>query len=545
MPDEAAGLAPHDSNVSANAFSRAGSVLADGLWDGVCKRASEAKEHPLSTAATLAGTALFAYGLSRVCMAAGPKFTTCAQIGLTVPLVADLANRGGHVISATYDTYQNPSHYAANRKAISSYGGEAVFDYTAYGIAGMVGLEAAQLKMPFGKPTSNRSLWNETIAANTDAEAIPIITSRDGAPHLTLKNLPENSPLRNLYTQQKSSVVHVGKLDANGEMNGATGFFVTEDGVIATNAHVVHGVGRGISVRTDDGAVFPVRLLSRDVEADLALLKVEVPPGDTRTFKSVVLSDTSRGLGANENLAVIGHPSSAADNILTPVNYVGRTGWKTERIKSPFSDPHPENEVYTVLDRRTWSSSHQAKDPSLAPAKPYVRTEKLFYEGAAIPGNSGGPVFDMNGRVVGVHSHGFQWNQKHGTAIEHLRTLMDVTLNNGPQQGWLRVTSHLDPPVVVPSVRPNPIELGTAGGVPEMAAVSQPQSAAVAKIGRYDRTAFAERLALSAEQLAAESARPPAPPTWLEFSKQHAMRAVNAGGIATYRFYINELNSKR
>jgi len=549
MPNEV-GQADFNSRVSQNGFERSASVLCDGIWDGVSKRVAEAKEHPLQTAAELAGTALFAYAMSRVCMAAGPRFTTCARIGLTVPLVGDLVNRGAHVLGATYDTYQNPSHYDANRKTISSYGGEAVFDYTAYGVAGMVGLEAAQLKLPFGEriagPGTNRSRWNKLMAANADPEAVPIMTSRNGSPELTLRSLPENSPLKNLYSQQKGSVVQVGKIGPTGEMSGGSGFLVTEDGVVATNAHVVHGVGRGISIKTEDGAIFPARLLARDVEADLALLKIQTPPGDSRTFKSVVLADTSRGLESREGLAVIGHPSSVAENIVTPVDYVGRTGFKVERIKSPFADPHPENEVYTVLDRTTWASRHFTKQPSLAEAKPFVRTEKLFYEGPSIPGNSGGPVFDMNGKVVGVHSSGFEWKQKHGTAVEHLRTLMDVTLNGEPQQGWLRVTTHLNEPqrLATDVLKANAAGLGTTGGAAEVAASSQPQAAAVVKIGRYDRVALAERMALSAEQLVAAPARPPVPPTWLQVAQQHLLLGVNAGGVATYRFYIHELGSK-
>ncbi len=553
MPTEV-GLARFDAHVSPNPnpnpLDRSASVLYDGILDGVSKRITEAKEHPLETAAALAGTALCAYALAKVCSVAGPKFTACAQIGLTVPLVGDLLNRGGHVAAATYDTYQNPSHYDANRKTIASYGGEGVFDYTAYGIAGMAGVEAAQFKLPFSERFSgsgtNRNRWNNMMAANADPEAIPIMTSRNGSPELALKNLPENSPLKNLFSQQKGSVVQIGKFDPKGETLRGSGFLVTEDGVVATNAHVVHGVGRGISIKTDDGSIFPARLLARDVEADLALLKIQTPPGDARTFKSVALADTSRGLGSREGLAVIGHPSSVAENVLTPVNYVGRTGWKVERIKSPFADAHPDHEVYTSLNRNLWESSHFTKQPSLDAAKPFVRTEKLFYEGSAIPGNSGGPIFDMNGKVVGVHSHGFEGQQKHGTAVEHLRTLMDVTLNREPQQGWLRVTSHLDePPPIKPDVKMNATGSATTAGAVEVAVPSQPQAAAVAKIGRYDRTPLAERLALAAEQLAAGGARPSAPPTWLQLTQQHLLHGVTAGGVATYRFYLHELATKR
>jgi len=123
---------------------------------------------------------------------------------------------------------------------------------------------------------------------------------------------------------------------------------------------------------------------------------------------------------------------------------------------------------------------------------------------------------------------------------------MDVTLNREPRQGWLRVTSHLDEPprLVAEPATGRGVGSGTTGGAGEVAAYPQPQAAAVVKIGQYDRVPLAERMALSAERLAAEPARPPEPPTWLQIGRQHFLRGVAAGGLATYRFYLHDLDSK-
>ena len=81
---------------------------------------------------------------------------------------------------------------------------------------------------------------------------------------------------KNLATLIKPSVVVIESVDRNGYEGGrGTGFVVREDGVIATNFHVI-GEHRDFSIRFTDGRTFrPRSILAIDRNRDLALIKID------------------------------------------------------------------------------------------------------------------------------------------------------------------------------------------------------------------------------------------------------------------------------
>ena len=137
-----------------------------------------------------------------------------------------------------------------------------------------------------------------------------------------------------------------------------TGFFVSADGVIATNYHVVAGASV-IRVSTADGEKHDATLLSTDPDHDLALLKTE------GVFPPAELGDSS-ALRVGDDVYVIGNPLGDLTYSFTGgvVSYLGR-----------------------VI---AGESGTQVR---------------VFQTDAAInEGNSGGPVFDDTGKVVGIAS---------------------------------------------------------------------------------------------------------------------------------------------
>ena len=161
--------------------------------------------------------------------------------------------------------------------------------------------------------------------------------------------------LPDLVRRVKPQVVAIATYDSQGEalMTGS-GFFL-RPGQVVTNLHVIRGAQR-CEIKTLDGKgrVFPVAgTLALDEEGDLALLKVEMPADRPRTSTlASMLPDEG------EQIVVIGNPlkleGSVTNGIVSAVREVPNVG-KIIQITAPFSH-----------------------------------------------GNSGSPVFNMKGQVVGV-----------------------------------------------------------------------------------------------------------------------------------------------
>jgi hypothetical protein len=161
--------------------------------------------------------------------------------------------------------------------------------------------------------------------------------------------------LPDLVRRVKPQVVAIATYDSQGEalMTGS-GFFL-RPGQVVTNLHVIRGAQR-CEIKTLDGKgrVFPVAgALALDEEGDLALLKVEMPADRPRTSTlASVLPDEG------EQIVVIGNPlkleGSVTNGIVSAVREVPNVG-KIIQITAPISH-----------------------------------------------GNSGSPVFNMKGQVVGV-----------------------------------------------------------------------------------------------------------------------------------------------
>jgi 2-alkenal reductase len=151
---------------------------------------------------------------------------------------------------------------------------------------------------------------------------------------------------------------------ATEEIFGAgSGFFIDEQGHIATNNHVVEG-GDTFEVVLADGSSQPATLVGADPISDLAVLQV------TGSVPAVVTLGDSSELAPGQPVLAIGSPLGAFTNTVTGgiVSAIGRS---------------------------------LAEDPT----NPSLHLTGLIQHDASInPGNSGGPLVDMAGEVVGVNT---------------------------------------------------------------------------------------------------------------------------------------------
>jgi len=133
-----------------------------------------------------------------------------------------------------------------------------------------------------------------------------------------------------------------------------SGFILSPDGYIMTNAHVVRGAD-DIYVRTVDKREFKAKLIGADQRTDVALIKVEAAG-----LPAVVIGDSVK-LRVGEWVMAIG---------------------------SPFD-----------LDNTVTAGIVSAKGRDTGEYVPFIQTDV-----AINPGNSGGPLINMKGEVVGINS---------------------------------------------------------------------------------------------------------------------------------------------
>ena len=159
------------------------------------------------------------------------------------------------------------------------------------------------------------------------------------------------------------------------QVQGGTGFIISEDGYIVTNNHVIDGADK-IEVRINNKERYAAKLVGRDTATDLALLKVETK----QRLTPLPLGDSER-LRVGEWVMAIGDPL-AFDKTVT----VG---------------------VVSAKER-----SGLTGDPATRSFENYIQTD------AAINfGNSGGPLINVNGEVIGINTAMFRPAQNIGFAV--------------------------------------------------------------------------------------------------------------------------------
>jgi serine protease Do len=161
--------------------------------------------------------------------------------------------------------------------------------------------------------------------------------------------IPRNSPFYRFFfgPNAKRNQVITGE---------GSGFFISSDGYAVTNNHVVDHA-RTVQVTTDDGSLYTAKVVGTDPKTDLALLKVDAD----KQFAYVQFADQRPRVG--DWVVAVGNPFGLGGTVTAGI--VSASG--REIGASPYDD-------YLQID---------------APIN---------------KGNSGGPAFNMNGKVIGVNS---------------------------------------------------------------------------------------------------------------------------------------------
>ncbi len=158
------------------------------------------------------------------------------------------------------------------------------------------------------------------------------------------------------------------------EMAGGSGFIVSPDGYIVTNAHVVENSDR-IEVRLRDGEPYDAKLVGTDPTTDLAVIKIDANNLPTLSF------GPSDEVEVGEPVMAVGNPGFAGTGSL---DYTVTTG-----IVSPLGRP-------LSIIRQSLQNNPELAGYAI---ENFVQTDAVIN-----PGNSGGPLVNLEGQVVGVNS---------------------------------------------------------------------------------------------------------------------------------------------
>ena len=154
---------------------------------------------------------------------------------------------------------------------------------------------------------------------------------------------------------------HEGVVEITTQAGQGSGFVYDAEGHVVTNAHVVGGAG-SIEVRLAGGRTYPATLVGTDASTDLAVIDVDAPAS---VLVPLQLGD-SGALRVGDGVVALGSPFGLEDSITSG--------------------------IVSALHRQMTAPNN------------FTITDSIQTDAAINHGNSGGPLLDGNGRVVGVNA---------------------------------------------------------------------------------------------------------------------------------------------
>jgi serine protease Do len=182
----------------------------------------------------------------------------------------------------------------------------------------------------------------------------------DGASMPDMPQLPDDSPFKDFFEDffKRRQQGQGGDAPSNRTLSSmGSGFIVDASGVIVTNNHVVEGA-ESMQVHLQDGTLLKAELVGRDPKTDLAVLRVK----SDRPLPTVAFGDSDT-LRIGEWVMAIGNPFGLGGSVSLGI------------------------------------VSARNRDINAGPYDDFIQTDAAINKG-----NSGGPLFNLDGNVVGINT---------------------------------------------------------------------------------------------------------------------------------------------
>lgn len=211
----------------------------------------------------------------------------------------------------------------------------------------------------------NVTIGNEIDAANAKITTLDgTITTLNGKIDSSLNalsgqisNITPGINENKIYTTVSPSIVQI----TDGTYTYGAGFIYDSRGYIVTAAHVIDGL-KNISVILSDGTVSPATVVGNALHSDVALLKIT-----TTTSLTPVKMAADNSVNVGDTVLAVGHPFDLTNSLSSGV----------------------VSQLQRMVNIGGDTTEHWLAD-------------LIQFDAASNPGNSGGPLFDKNGNVVGM-----------------------------------------------------------------------------------------------------------------------------------------------
>ena len=196
------------------------------------------------------------------------------------------------------------------------------------------------------------------IALDDDAAPAPAaqVTVTGAAPAAS----PGVLSVEEIYARNSSSVVEIA-VSSGLQQGQGSGFVYDDEGRVITNQHVVDGATTA-RVTFEDGKSYDATVVGTDPSTDLAVLDVDAPAS---ALEPLVLADSSQ-VNVGEGVVAIGSPFGLEQTVTSG--------------------------IVSALHRQITAPNDFSIDDA-------IQTDAAINQG-----NSGGPLFDMDGKVIGVNA---------------------------------------------------------------------------------------------------------------------------------------------